>query len=198
MDALKEIANIGAGHAATALSQLLGKKVDMCVPQVDLIPLEAVADYFGKPDTQVWAVFTRCETPFPVSLVFIMEKSDGDLLSEWLFNFARFPRQSRSLPGMRESALSESGNILMGAFVSAVGDLLGKNLPLSVPSITLDLMGSVMDILVEIFGCAGDTALATETELSFPGERRGGCRAKILLIPDPGALGILFRLLGVD
>jgi len=198
MDALKEIANIGAGHAATALSQLMGKRVDMCVPQVDLIPLEAVAGYFGEPETEVWAIFTRCESSFPVSLVFIMNKSDGDLLAEKLFQAARIPDKVRFLPGMKESALSESGNMIMGAFVSAVGDLLRKNLPLSVPSISLDLMGAVMDILLEIFGGFGDTALATETELSFPGESRRNFSARILLIPDPGSLEILFRQLGVE
>lgn len=197
-DALKEIANIGAGHAATALSQLLGKRVDMCVPQVDLIPLEAVAGYFGEPESEVWAIFTRCESSFPVSLVFIMKKRDGDYLSEKLFQAARIPEKIRVLDGMKESALSESGNMIMGAFVSALGDLLGKNLSLSVPSISLDLMGAVMDILVEIFGSYGDTALATETELSFPGESRCNFRARILLIPDPGSLEILFRLLGVE
>jgi len=198
MDALKEIANIGAGHAATALSQLMGKRVDMCVPQVDLIPLEAVAGYFGEPETEVWAIFSRCESSFPVSLVFIMNKSDGDLLAEKLFQAARIPDKVRFLPGMKESALSESGNMIMGAFVSAVGDLLRKNLPLSVPSISLDLMGAVMDILLEIFGGFGDTALATETELSFPGETRRNFSARILLIPDPGSLEILFRQLGVE
>jgi len=198
MDALKEIANIGAGHAATALSQLMGKRVDMCVPQVDLIPLEAVAGYFGEPETEVWAIFSRCESSFPVSLVFIMNKSDGDLLAEKLFQAARIPDKVRFLPGMKESALSESGNMIMGAFVSAVGDLLRKNLPLSVPSISLDLMGAVMDILLEIFGGFGDTALATETELSFPGESRRNFSARILLIPDPGSLEILFRQLGVE
>ncbi len=198
MDALKEIANIGAGHAATALSQLMGKRVDMCVPQVDLIPLEAVAGYFGEPETEVWAIFTRCESSFPVSLVFIMNKSDGDLLAEKLFQAARIQDKVRLLPGMKESALSESGNMIMGAFVSAVGDLLRENLPLSVPSISLDLMGAVMDILLEIFGGFGDTALATETELSFPGESRRNFNARILLIPDPGSLEILFRQLGVE
>jgi chemotaxis protein CheC len=197
-DALKEIANIGAGHAATALSQLMGKRVEMCVPQVDLIPLEAVAGYFGEPETEVWAIFTRCESSFPVNLVFIMNKEDGDLLAEKLFQAARIPEKIGLVPGMKESALSESGNMIMGAFVSAVGDLLGKSLPLSVPSISLDLMGAVMDILLEIFGSFGDTALATETELSFPGERRQKFSARILLIPDPGSLGILFRQLGVD
>lgn len=198
MDALREIANIGAGHAATALSSLLGRRVDMCVPQVDLIPLEAVAGYFGEPDTEVWAIFSRCESSFPVSLVFIMDKKDGDFLAEKLFQAARIPDKIRDLPGMKESALSESGNMIMGAFFSAVGDLLGKSLPLSVPSISLDLMGAVMDLLLEIFGSFGDTALATETELSFPGENRQNFSARILLVPDPGSLGILFRLLGVD
>src|SRR2546428_3157405 len=56
IDALREVANIGAGHAATALSQLTNRKIMISVPQINIVRLEEVPDLLGNPQDVVAAV----------------------------------------------------------------------------------------------------------------------------------------------
>lgn len=117
MDVLKEVGNIGAGNAATALSQLLNKPIDMAVPKVQLLSFEEITDKVGGAEELVYAVFLRVEGEAPGNLFFILtpeaassllsriagiEVSGGDELSE-----------------MELSALSEIGNILAGSYLSS-------------------------------------------------------------------------------
>lgn len=53
LDVLKEIGNIGAAHAATALSDLLGKKIDMKVPKVEMVPFHEMMELAGGSETVV-------------------------------------------------------------------------------------------------------------------------------------------------
>lgn len=86
MDVLKEVGNIGAGNAATALSRLLDKPVDMAVPKVSLLPFEEVADRVGGSEQVVIAVYLRVEGEAPGNMFFIIQEDAakrllGQLLS---------------------------------------------------------------------------------------------------------------------
>jgi chemotaxis protein CheC len=195
-DAMKELANIGTGHAARALSELVGKRVDMAVPLVEQISLEEVSSHFGHPETVVCAILARCETVVPSNLVFIMPEEDSGELAEEMLGLVSdtgdFDRAE-----LAESALSEAGNIILSAFMSALGDMLGVNLPLSVPAVAHDMLGSIMDIMIAIFGVSGDTAFLVNTPLTFPEDSSRIFSGRILMVPDPDALEGFFGLLGV-
>jgi chemotaxis protein CheC len=195
-DAMKELANIGTGHAARALSELVGKHVNMAVPLVEQISLEEVSSHFGDPEMVVCAILARCETIVPSNLVFIMPEEDSQELAEEMLGLVSdtgdFDRAE-----IAESALSEAGNIILSAFMSALGDMLGVNLPLSVPAVAHDMLGAIMDIMIAIFGVSGDTAFLVTTPLTFPEDSSRIFSGRILLVPDPDALEGFFGLLGV-
>ena len=197
LDAMKELANIGTGHAANALSELIGRRVDMNVPKVDLIPLEQVGFHFGHPEDPVCAIFSSCESSLETILVFIMSLEDSEDLAEMLLKNISIPMKETEKESLRESALSEAGNIILGAFISALGDMVNQKLPLSVPHITVDMLGSVMDIMVGIFGVETDTVFLIETSLSFPENEGRLFSGRIMLVPTPGSLENFFQVLGL-
>lgn len=195
-DVIKEISNIGTGHAATALSQLLGRRVNMTIPQVESIPLEKVCEHFGAPEEPICAVLTRCEENFPCNIVFLMPEEHSGRLGDLLIQRISIPCDPDHIEEIRESALAEAGNMVLGAFMNALGDLLHTVMPLSVPAVAHDMLGALMDILVGIYGISGDMALVINTPLSFPDDEE--FVGKVMLIPDPGSLDSLFDLLGVS
>ncbi len=196
-DALKEVANIGTGNAARALSELIGKRVDMSVPEVEMLPLEDVAFHFGHPETPVCAVLSTCDRNLEANLVFIMAGKDAEKLSEMLLDKISIPVAPSRIPELRESALAEAGNIVLGAFISALGNLMNLQLDLSVPSVAFDMLGSIMNVMVAIFGAAEDTAFLIDTRLSFPEDEDHFFSGRIMFIPGPGSLESFFSFLGV-
>lgn len=120
MDVLKEVGNIGAGNAATALSQLLNKPIDMAVPKVQLLNFEEITDKVGGAEELVYAVFLRVEGEAPGNLFFILSPEAAmNLLSR----IAGIELSSNEELGEMElSALSEIGNILAGSYLSSLAD----------------------------------------------------------------------------
>lgn len=195
---MKELANIGTGHSAMVLSQIIGKRVDMVVPAVEQIPLEEVSSFFGDPEEPVCAVLSRCEKHLQINLILIMSETDSLALSELMLAQIPLPSDIGLIETIRESALSEAGNIILGAFITAVGDLMRIDLPLSVPAVAHDMLGAIMDVIVSIFGVSGDTAFLVNTTLTFPEERNRFFSARVLLVPDPDAFESFFELLGLE
>jgi len=197
IDAMKELANIGTGNAATALSELIGKRVELSVPRVDIIPLEEVSTLFGDPETPVCAVLAECESSLEAVMVLVMPLEDAEELSEILLSSISLHIQEEKRAEIKESSLAEAGNIILGAFISALGDMLNIRLPLSVPSIAFDMLGSIMDVVVGIFGISGDTAFLVETPLTFPEDENSNFSARMILIPSPDSLQRFMTALGV-
>ncbi|MBO8154711.1 MAG: CheY-P-specific phosphatase CheC, partial [Thermovirga sp.] len=82
---------------------------------------------------------------------------------------------------------------------SALGDFLGVGLHPEVPSIAFDMLGSILDIMISIFGEVGDTAFVLNTSLSFPDlEHQRIFTGKILMVPAPGTFEKIFSIMGVS
>ncbi len=149
MDALKEIGNIGAGHAATALSQMVGKRIDMSVTKVQILPAESIAGFLGGIDRNVAAVH------MPIY---------GEMLGVALIFFPveRLPQLSGMLIGRKEeepahlselgqSAIKELGSILTGAYLSALFRMIHLQLIHGVPTLAIDMAQAILDsVLVEL------------------------------------------------
>ena len=118
LDALKEIGNVGAGNAATALSQIINRKIDMTVPQVAILPLGEVPEVVGGPDVMVAGVYLRVYGPAPGSILFLLPRDSAYYLVDILMN--RSNRTDQHLDEMDQSALLEIGNILAGAYLNAL------------------------------------------------------------------------------
>jgi chemotaxis protein CheC len=193
LDALREVANIGAGHAATALSQMIGETIMISVPTINVSRLEDVPPQVGEPDQPVAAV-----------LMHMM----GDLTGRTLLVF---PRRTalrlaglllrRSVPTddfseMQQSAIKEAGNILSSAYMNALSDFMGMLLLPSPPSLAIDMSTAVLTSAYLQFSSDRDYVFCVESEfvMNDSAERLKGF---FLLLPDAASLQAILRAVRV-
>ncbi|MCF4113969.1 MULTISPECIES: chemotaxis protein CheC [Dethiosulfovibrio] len=197
LDAIREVVNIGAGNAATALSDMLAQPVDMGVPRVELVSIYEVSEHFGPPEDLVAAVYTHAEGAFPCNLIFIQDEEAAQGMVDAMF-VSRMDTDGRDFPQeMRDSALSELGNIILSSFLNAVSRMIGSDsLSISVPGVAHDMLGAILEFVASIFAQSGELALLVNTTLKL--EQEGAdIKGNIMMVPDPGALEILLSKLGV-
>src|SRR5882672_9309184 len=185
IDALREVANIGAGHAATALSQMTNRRIMISVPEINIARLEEVPNILGDPQAVVAAVLMHML---------------GDLTGRTLLLFpepvARRPLGTTSeFDAIEQSCLKEAGNILSGAYMNALSDFMGMLLLPSVPSLVVDLSAAVLTTTYLNFGHDRDFVFCVETEFRIDAEE--GLRGHFLLLPDLASLKAIFDAIRV-
>jgi len=193
MDALREIGNIGAGNAATALSQLLNKRIDMTVPRVSVLPLDEVPDVLGGPENIVAGIFLRVLGNAPGSVMFMLPRNSALILVDMLLG--KEIGATKILNDIDQSALKEIGNILAGSYLNALSMLTNLTLLPSVPALAFDMLGAILSVVLAELGQVGDYALVIETEFA---EANKEVKGHFFLIPDPGSLSIILKAIGVN
>jgi chemotaxis protein CheC len=192
MDVLREVGNIGAGHAATALSRLLDKPIDMAVPTVSFVPFESIADRVGGAEEVVVSIFLRVDGAAPGNMFFLMSRAQARRLLQELVGLET--EGSDDYSELELSALCEIGNILAGSYLSSLADLTGLPLTPSVPSIAVDMAGAILSYGLLQFGTMGDDALLIDTMFM---KGRQEAEGHFFFIPDPDSFEKLFLSLGV-
>lgn len=188
LDALREVANIGAGHAATALSQLTGERVMITVPRVNITPLEDTVGLLAKPNDVVAAVLLHVLGDLTGRTLVMFAEDSSRRLCDMLLRRDR--GTTAELSGLEESSLKEAGNILSGAYLNALSDFMGMMLLPSVPSFTVDLAAAVLTSTFLNFGHDRDFVFCVETELQF--EAQEPLQGHFLLLPDLASLQAIF------
>ncbi|MVO99136.1 chemotaxis protein CheC [Paenibacillus lutrae] len=193
LDVLKEIGNIGAGHAATALSTLLDKPVDMLVPKVVVLPFEEIPDIVGGAEEVVLAIFLRVVGEAPGNMFFILNlESARNMLSKLI---GMDLSDNGDYSELELSALNEIGNILAGSYLSSLADFTRLTMYPTVPALAIDMAGAILSYGLLQFGEMGDQALLIDTKFLEGSEEVQG---HFFLIPDPESFGKLFAALGVE
>jgi chemotaxis protein CheC len=204
LDAIREIGNIGAGHAATAISEMLGCVVEIDIPKAELVSIYNLDSYYDDPRASYAAVFASSDNEKPFNFMFLIrEEGVAKIVSMLVAKQFGMEMDVSSMPrDMVESALGETGNILLGSFLNSVNGLLGISSGITTPSVTHDTLASILSFVSAMFGQYGDIALITKTQLNVkPAERAQGqsesIDANILLASEPDALEMLLMKLGV-
>ena len=194
LDALREVANIGAGHAATALGLMVNSRIMISVPRVNILRLEEVPELLGQPDDPIAAVMMHMLGDLTGRTLVIFPISSARTLSDILFR--RAPGTTQEFGAMEESGLKETGNILSSAYMNALSDFMGMMLVPSVPSLAIDLIGAVLTSIYMNFGYDRDYVFCVETQFLFedPGLR---LRGHFLLLPDLASLRAIFDAIRV-
>jgi chemotaxis protein CheC len=190
LDALKEVANIGAGHAATALSQLTERRIMISVPEIEIARLEDVPATFGDPENVVAAVLMHVLGDLTGRTLLLMPEANARLLCDLLLR--RAPGTTTALGVLEESSLKEAGNILAGAYLNALSDFMGMMLLPSVPSLVVDLSGAVLTTAFLNFGQDRDFVFCVETNFHFT-EADRALTGHFLLLPDLASLRAIFE-----
>jgi chemotaxis protein CheC len=193
LDVMKEVGNIGAGHAATALSSLLMKPVDMKIPSVDFVHINEIADRVGGSEAVVVAIFLQVEGEVPGNMFFILSLDSAKRLLSTVAPYGGSGDSSFS--ELEYSALCEVGNILAGSYLSSLGDFLSLRLSPTVPALSIDMAGAILAYGVLKYGDMGEHALLIETVFHADGDQLDG---NFFLIPDPDSYSAIFRALGVS
>ena len=193
LDALREIGNVGAGNSATALSQVINRRIDMNVPKVSMVPLEVVPDLVGGPDAVVVGIFMRVYGKAPSNILFLLPQKSAFYLVDTLMGKPR--GQTTSLDFMDESALMEIGNILSGAYLNAFFTFTQITMLPSIPALAMDMAGALLNVVLAQLGQMGDRALVIETEFLSEDD---GINGQFFLVPDPGSLETIIRAVGVE
>lgn len=193
MDVLKEVGNIGAGHAATALSRLLDKPVDMLVPTVRMVPFEEISNSVGGSEQVVIAIYLRVEGEAPGNIFFILSQESA---KKMLINLVGIEvKNEDSYSEMEFSALNEIGNILAGSYLTSLADFTNLYMVPTVPSLAIDMAGAILSYGLMQYGEMGDHALFIDTKFLDGVDEIEG---HFFLIPDPESFQKIFSALGVS
>jgi chemotaxis protein CheC len=190
LDALKEVANIGAGHAATALSQLTDRRIMINVPEIEITRLEDIPNTFGDPEAVVAAVLMHVLGDLTGRTLLLLPEENARLLCDLLLR--RPPGTSTGIGELEASSLKEAGNILAGAYLNALSDFMGMMLLPSVPSLVVDLSGAVLTTAFLNFGQDRDFVFCVETNFRFT-ETDRALTGHFLLLPDLASLRAIFE-----
>jgi len=192
IDVLREIGNIGAGNAATALAEMLGKKVDMDVPKVRIVEFKDVSDILGGAEMIVVGILLNVYGDIKGNILFILQIDAAHVLVNMLLGKPLECKEDFN--EIEISALKEIGNILTGSYISALSGLTGLDIKPSVPNMAVDMAGAIISVPAIEFGKIGDNVLYIETEFKEGSNRVIG---DFFLIPDIESYEIMLKALGV-
>lgn len=188
-DVLKEIGNIGAGNATTALAQLMGTKVDMTVPQVRLMEFQELGTTMGGEEQIVVGIYLVVEGDINGSIIFMMEKQSVNAVIKKLMGAEC---DVDALSEMEESAIKELGNIITGAYLNSISTLTGLTIYPSVPALAVDMAGAILSVPAIEFGVIGDKMLLIQTDFSNDVDFSG----YFVLVPDEESYAKILSSLG--
>ena len=161
-DVLTEIGNIGAGNATTALSQLINARIDMRVPKVEMLSFADLAEVVGGAETLVAGILLTIDGDINGTMLFMLESKAAHMLVRQLIGTEG--DAEALFDEMETSDLQEIGNIISGAYLSAISTMTGLQISVSVPSLAFDMAGAILSVPAIEFGKLGDEALLIESQ----------------------------------
>ena len=196
-DVLKELGNIGAGNATTALAQMIGCKVDMSVPQVRLLEFKEVGEIVGGEEQIMVSIYLQVEGDVEGSIMFMLNKAAAahmvNKLMGGMLGIDETNAAEYEFGEMECSAIKEVGNIITGAYLNALSGLTNLKIYPSVPQLGIDMAGALLSVPAVEFGVMGDNILLIQTKFSDDVELDG----YFILIPDMESDERILMSLGV-
>ncbi|MDD3367732.1 MAG: chemotaxis protein CheC [Lachnospiraceae bacterium] len=189
-DILKELGNIGAGNATTALAQMLGCKVDMKVPQVKLLEFKDVGTLMGGEEQIMAGIYLGVEGDISGSIMFLVEKEAARHLVSKLMGMELANEEFTEL---ETSAIKEVGNIITGAYLNSLSTLTNLKIYPSVPNLAIDMAGAILSVPAIEFGMVGDKILLIETLFTDDVDLNGF----FIMIPDLESYEKILSSLGI-
>ncbi len=186
LDALRELANIGSGTASTALSSMLGRSVDISVPNAFVLPMAEAVGTIGDPESEITGVVLGIVGELPGSVLLLFTPKDAELMCGLL------GVEADTEIGV--SALMEIGNIVGASYINALGQMIGMELEPTPPAAATDMLGAIVETVLAERAGSGDVALLLDSDLVVEGE---DCSVSFLLVPDQGGVDQMLKRLGV-
>lgn len=197
LDTLKEVGNIGSGNAATSLSALLNRKVDMKVPAVRVVGFDEMMDLVGGPETLIVSVYLRIQGEAPGNMFFVLSPDEAEAFVKEMTGLDSFDLKNPPFDEMGLSALQELGNILAGSYLSALSDFIQILLQPSVPLLHVDMAAAILTQGLMELSQESDYAIIIDTIINEEDNDSAPIKGHFFLLPDPESFPKIFDRLGV-
>lgn len=183
-----ELGSIGAGHAATSLSEILQQQVEIDIPRIGTVPPNMLPKFYHSHNMPATAVYIHLVGKLECHFLFIFEMPE---LEEITAMMTRSITQKECESSMESSAIEELGNILIGSFLTAISNFTGISL-ISTPPL---LIGAPFDSIINDFvvKLSADSGEALVFDTCF--KRAGGyyAPAQLMIFPSPELRELLIR-----
>ncbi len=190
-DVLRELGNIGAGNATTALAQMMQCKVDMAVPKVQLLEFRELGEAMVGEETVMAGIYLGIEGDIKGSIMFLLEKAAAKHLVGKLMGMES---EGDEFSEMEFSALKEVGNIITGSYLNSLSSITNLAIYPSVPDLTVDMAGAILSVPAIEFAALGDRMLMIQTQFFDEMVLDG----YFILIPDLDSYGRMLAALGIN
>ncbi|MDE6600633.1 MAG: chemotaxis protein CheC [Lachnospiraceae bacterium] len=190
-DVLRELGNIGAGNATTALAQMMQCKVDMAVPKVQLLEFKELGEAMVGEETVMAGIYLGIEGDIKGSIMFLLEKAAAKHLVGKLMGMES---EGEEFTEMEFSALKEVGNIITGSYLNSLSSITNLAIFPSVPDLTVDMAGAILSVPAIEFAALGDRMLMIQTQFFDEMVLDG----YFILIPDLDSYGRMLAALGIN
>ena len=190
-DVLKEIGNIGAGNATTAISHMLNIKVDMEVPKVEFLTFQELTTAISAEEETVVGIYLEVESDIGGSMMFLLKMESARYLVNRLMG--RPDDYEEEFSEMDLSAIKEIGNIISGSYLSALSSMTNMVITASVPYLAIDMAAAILSVPAIQFGQYGDNALLIQTEFGDEVKIKGF----FILMPDVESYDKILTSLGI-
>ena len=190
-DVLRELGNIGAGNATTALAQMMQCKVDMAVPKVQLLEFKELGEAMVGEETVMAGIYLGIEGDIKGSIMFLLEKKAAKHLVGKLMGMET---EGDEFTEMEFSALKEVGNIITGSYLNSLSSITNLAIYPSVPDLTVDMAGAILSVPAIEFAALGDRMLMIQTQFFDEMVLDG----YFILIPDLDSYGRMLAALGIN
>jgi len=186
LDALRELANVGSGTASTALSAMLGRSVDISVPNAFVLPMAEAVDSIGNAEDDVTGIVLGVFGDMEATVLLLVNPNHAALLCGML----GVPADSE----FGESALMEIGNIVGSSYINALATMTGMAIEPTPPGLATDMLAAIVESVLAQRSTGGDVALLLDSNMLVEGE---DCSVSFLLVPDQGGVEQLLARLGL-
>ncbi len=193
LDVMREIGNIGAGNACTALSGLIGTPIDMSVPRVQLLGVDSTSEYLGGGDAEVLGIKIDIKADLTGMMYHIVNKRFAERIINTFY--AKKLDTMASIDEMDMSVISEMGNITSGAYANALATLSGYVVDIGTPTPGGNTISEILRVPIETFGDSGDKILVIDEQFIIDSEK---LTSNMILVLEKESLQKLFNKLGVE
>lgn len=197
LDIFKEISNIGSGNAVTSLSTILGREVEMSIPDVRVVPFNDILNILNGPESLVAGIMVNMTGDLEGYLLMVMEPKDAYEIISLARGEKRTPQGVFNIESMTDldvSTLTEIANIMLGAYLSAICTLTNLSVMPSVPQLAVDMVGAILSIVAIEYSQVGDSVLFLNTNFT---DKSKEIRGHFFLIPDYESYNTLMKSLGL-
>jgi chemotaxis protein CheC len=176
---LSELGSMGAGHAATALSEILHETILIDLPKFHMVPINAVANFYGKHDTPMSAIYLQITQEYGCDILLMFELTEAKKIAAMMMSASSIEEID---PEMEMSAMQELANILIGSFLSAISDFIQIPIFLTTPQSVVDTFDAIIDSFLIKQAMVSDKAIVFDTKFKRQGE---DAKCSLMIFPSP-------------